>query len=242
MAYAPVAAERIPVGKGRGYGHTQESINELLVERALQGQRVVRLKGGDGFVFGRGGEEMFALERAGIEVDVVPGLSSAIAAAGLAGIPVTDRRCASSFTVITGHNALSSEACDSSLTRGTLVVLMAATTAHDVAKRLLRAGRPTKEPVAFVHHAGTPNQATFVTTLAAVASNGCPFISPVVMIVGEAVDYRRSDEIAAPPTSGAAQGRGRAQTELDGIFLRTASSLGASPNRAVDQFQVTARR
>lgn len=189
LAYAPAAAERIPVGKGKGFGHTQCDINALLIDRAQQGQRVVRLKGGDPFVFGRGGEEVTALHEASIDVDVVPGVSSSIAAAALAGIPVTDRRYASSFTVITGHQGAATEASMGDRSNGTLVVLMAATTAGDVAQKLLAEGRKPDEPVAFVHRAGSSDQSTFVTRLDQAASDGCPFVSPAIMIVGAVVDH-----------------------------------------------------
>ncbi|MEL7209435.1 MAG: uroporphyrinogen-III C-methyltransferase, partial [Actinomycetota bacterium] len=105
LALAPPAAERIPVGKGKGFGTTQTAINALIVERAVAGATVVRLKGGDPFVFGRGKEEVDAVVAAGIAVEVVPGVSSALAAPALAGIPLTDRRCSASFTVLTGHRA-----------------------------------------------------------------------------------------------------------------------------------------
>ena len=193
LAYAPAAAERIPVGKGKGFGHTQCDINALLIDRARQGQRVVRLKGGDPFVFGRGGEEVSALRNASIEIEVVPGVSSAIAAAALSGIPVTDRRCASSFTVITGHQGSSATGPLPAPSNGTLVVLMAATTAAGVATRLLAQGRPASEPVAFVHRAGSSDQALFVTRLDQASVDGCPFVSPTVMIVGDVVNYQRAD-------------------------------------------------
>ena len=191
LRLAPAAAERIPVGKGKGFGHTQCEINALLVTRARQGQKVVRLKGGDPFVFGRGGEEVSALTEASIPVEVVPGVSSALAAAALAGIPVTDRRLASSFTVLTGHAAEAS-AFTTGLPGGTLVVLMAATTAAQVAAQMIAAGRPGDEPVAFVHHAGSANQAVATSRLERVVDCGCPFPSPTVMIVGQVVDFAPS--------------------------------------------------
>lgn len=183
---APAAAERLPVGKGKGFGANQDDINDLLIERAKSGSNVVRLKGGDPFVFGRGGEEVDAVSAAGIEVTVVPGVSSALGGPALAGIPVTDRRMASSFTVMTGHLAdthvqdLTALAASGS----TLVVLMATTTARSLAKSLIAAGKKSNEPVAFIHAAGTPAQADARSTLAEVAEVGCPFPSPTVMVVG----------------------------------------------------------
>jgi siroheme synthase len=177
------------VGKGKGFGADQRGINAVLVERALQGRRVVRLKGGDPFVFGRGGEEVDACGAAGVPVEVIPGISSALAAPALAGIPVTDRRHAASFTVLTGHRAADLPEPEALASMGdTLVVLMAATTAAEVCGRLLASGRPDIEPVAFVHAAGTADQQTFTTTLAQAATNGCPFPSPTVLVVGTVVE------------------------------------------------------
>jgi len=202
LDHAPAAAQRIPVGKGKGFGHTQDEINSLLIDLAAKGQNVVRLKGGDPFVFGRGGEEVSALEQECIPVEIVPGISSALAAPALAGIPVTDRRFASSFTVITGH-AASAPTSISGLPDGTLVVLMAATTAADIAAELIDRGRPADEPVAFVHHAGSSSQSTFVTRLDHVAVDGCPYVSPTVMVVGDVVDLAPSGLVAEPiPSQG----------------------------------------
>ncbi|WP_083915105.1 uroporphyrinogen-III C-methyltransferase [Ilumatobacter nonamiensis] len=189
---APASAERIPVGKGKGFGATQDAICDLIVNRAASGRQVVRLKGGDPFVFGRGAEELDAIAAAGLEVEVVPGVSSALAAPALAGISLTDRRHSASFTVLTGHRAKDGhndwEALASS--GSTLVVLMAATTASDVAHDLIDAGRPADQPVAFVHAAGTDRQDRRTVALADVARDGCPFPSPTVMVVGEVADPR----------------------------------------------------
>jgi len=196
---APPAAQRIPVGKGKGHGVAQEDINRLLIEHAVQGDNVVRLKGGDPFVFGRGSEEVDALCAAGIDVDVIPGLSSALAGPALAGISVTDRRSASSFTVVTGHAACSRE--KDSLpppSSGTLVVLMAASTADRVAAQLCDAGWPPATGTAFVHAAGTERQQSFWTKLEDVRAQGCPFPSPTVMLVGGTVQAQPSTQEAAP--------------------------------------------
>lgn len=189
---SPVAAERIPVGKGRGFGPNQGQINDLIAAKAAAGNHVVRLKGGDPFVFGRGSEEVDMLNALGLVVEVVPGVSSALAAPTLAGIPLTDRRLASSFTVLTGHCAIDNRHNWSALaaSQSTLVVLMGVTTARLVAEKLTDAGRPFDEPVAFVHAAATPDQDTAYRTLAEVAANGCPFPSPTVMVIGPVAAYR----------------------------------------------------
>ncbi|MFK7917596.1 MAG: uroporphyrinogen-III C-methyltransferase [Ilumatobacter sp.] len=196
---APIAAERIGVGKGKGFGPSQDEISDLLVARALAGDNVVRLKGGDSFVFGRGREEIDAVERAGISVEVVPGVTSALGAPGLAGISVTDRRVASSFTVLTGHR---SDADDDdwrsfATSTSTLVVLMAATTADNVAQRLIELGRDSCDPVAFVHAAGTPDQQVGRSSLEATAASGCPFASPTVMVIGAVAASASSDVVEA---------------------------------------------
>lgn len=193
---APPAAERIPVGKGKGFGATQAEINALLIERSVSGSHVVRLKGGDSFVFGRGQEEVDAVAAAGIPVEVVPGVSSVVAAPALAGIPLTDRRLAASFTVLTGHQADSASPrpdwAAAAAGGGTIVVLMAASTAAHVAHQLHDGGRPGDEPVAFVHAAGTDAERSLRTDLATAMADGCPFPAPTVMVVGAVAAADRS--------------------------------------------------
>ena len=193
---APPWAERVPVGKAKGSGTAQDVINEVLVDRARRGAQVVRLKGGDPFVFGRGGEEHDAVVAAGIGCTVVPGLSSALAAPGLAGIPLTERGGAASFTVLSGHRVADADHDWGALARSasTLVVLMGASTARDVAARLLDGGCPTGEPVAVVHAAGTPAMRVGRLDLGGLAADGCPFPAPCVIVVGDvarhAIDQR----------------------------------------------------
>lgn len=205
---APVAAERIGVGKGKGFGPSQEEIIDVMVQRALAGNHVVRLKGGDPFVFGRGREEIDALADAGVEVTVVPGVSSALGAPALAGISLTDRRLASSFTVLTGHRCGPSDHDWKSFAASgsTLVVLMAATTAREVARRLLDQDRKASEPVAFVHAAGTDAEQVAYRDLATTAHSGCPFGSPSVMVIGAvaanpAASHRHAERQAAPASA-----------------------------------------
>ena len=186
---APRAALRIPVGKGKGFGVAQSEIEQLLISHASTGSHVVRLKGGDPFVFGRGSEEVEAARAHGVAVEVIPGLSSALVAPACAGISVTDRRLSSGFTVISGHRA-SDESYDwASLAKleMTLVVLMASGNADVVARQLFDAGVDRAVNVAFVHNAGHPTQETAVQSLQATTSHGCPFGSPSVMIVGDVV-------------------------------------------------------
>ncbi|MDA8062232.1 MAG: uroporphyrinogen-III C-methyltransferase, partial [Actinomycetota bacterium] len=138
---APAAAERVDVGKTPGGPAAQEAINSLLVELGLRGREVVRLKGGDPFVFGRGGEEAIALAAAGVDYEVVPGVSSAVAVPAYAGIPVTQRGISTSFTVVTGHRRadLEVETDWEALARaaGTIVVLMGVAHRGEIAARLI---------------------------------------------------------------------------------------------------------
>ena len=152
---APSGAEQISVGKTAGQpGISQDEINALLVERGRTGQHVVRLKGGDPFVFGRGGEEAAALAAAGVPFEVVPGIPAAVAVPAYAGIPVTQRNVATSFTVVTGQGApwASAETDWDAVARvgGTIVVYMAAAVRAEVADRLMAGGLAPTTPVAAV--------------------------------------------------------------------------------------------
>jgi uroporphyrin-III C-methyltransferase len=194
LALAPAEAERIYVGKQPG-GHAmkQEQINAVLVEHAQLGRTVVRLKGGDPFVFGRGGEELLACSEAGMTCEVIPGITSAVAAAAAVGIPVTHRGVARSFAVVTASTAGAAHEPDAvDLSRvatatDTLVVLMAAGRLADTCKALIDAGRPADVPAALVMWATTPEERTVIATLrnlpelAAEAHLG----PPATLVVGE---------------------------------------------------------
>ncbi|HEY4937718.1 MAG TPA: siroheme synthase CysG [Actinomycetota bacterium] len=178
----------------------QAQINELLVRLAREGRRVVRLKGGDPFVFGRGAEEVDALAAAGIRYEVVPGVTSAVAALGAAGIPVTDRRVSSSFAVVTGHCATGEVDWDRlAMAVDTLVVLMGLRRLPEIVERLLAAGRPGDTPAAVVGNGSLPDQRVVTSTLAelpaAVALAGVS--PPAVIVVGDVVRLRGSDLSAA---------------------------------------------
>lgn len=155
-------AERIFVGKAKGdHAAGQDEINALLADRAGAGQRVVRLKGGDPFVFGRGGEEVDYLRRHGVPVELVPGITAAAAAAASAGIPLTHRGLASAVTLVTGHGAEGEPDVDwAALARGnhTLAIYMGLSTAGQVAERLMASGRAAGTPVAVVAKATLPDQ------------------------------------------------------------------------------------
>jgi uroporphyrin-III C-methyltransferase / precorrin-2 dehydrogenase / sirohydrochlorin ferrochelatase len=182
-----VDAAKIPYGPQKA----QEEINRVLVERAREGKFVVRLKGGDPFVFGRGGEEVQACAEAGVPVLVVPGVTSSIAAPGLAGVPVTHRGVAHEFTVVSGHlgpdhpGSLVDWAALARL-RGTLVVLMGMKNLPHIASRLIAEGRAAETPVAVVQEGSTAQQRSLRSTLASVAADveAAGLGSPAVVVIG----------------------------------------------------------
>ncbi|MEU2349782.1 uroporphyrinogen-III C-methyltransferase [Modestobacter sp. NPDC049651] len=195
LASLPPEVEVIDASKlPRGRSMAQEQINALLVDRARRGKRVVRLKGGDPFVFGRGWEELEACAAAGVPVEVVPGITSAIGVPGLAGIPVTHRGLTHEFVVVSGHvppdhpQSLVDWAALGRL-RGTLVVLMGVDTAPAIAATLVEHGRPADTPVAVVSDGATPAQRVLRTTLAdlgrTLAEEGVR--PPAVWVVGDVV-------------------------------------------------------
>ena len=180
--------ELVDVGKGRGHAAlTQAEINRLMVERALAGHDVVRLKGGDPFVFGRGSEELEACREARVPCEVVPGVSSAIAAPAAAGIPVTCRGVARSFAVVTGHQVGDAPADLAHLaTVDTLVVLMGRASLPDFTARLVAAGRDAGTPAACIQSATTPAQRVTVATLGTIAeaAERDGLEAPMVTVIG----------------------------------------------------------
>lgn len=192
---APAGAERISAAKEpRRPTMTQDQINELLVTRGLRGQRVVRLKGGDPFIFARGGEEAEALARAGVPYEIVPGISSAVAGPAYAGVPVTYRQEALSVTIVTGHEDPTAGGTVEwerlAGVGGTIVVLMGAGRAAEIATRLMAGGLPAATPVATVRWATYPHQE--VQRLALGELPATPVASPSVIVIG-AVAARRLD-------------------------------------------------
>ncbi len=187
---APAGAERISVGKApRRADMTQDDINALLVERGKAGQEVVRLKGGDPFVFARGGEEAAALLAAGVPFEVVPGITSAIAVPAYAGIPVTLRHSSTSVTLVTGHE--DGDAGDEgtvdweAIARvgGTIVVLMGVARIARIAERLIAGGLAPSTPVASVTWGTRPEQHTVRATLATIADH--PLAAPATIVIGD---------------------------------------------------------
>ncbi len=198
IAMAPPSCERVFVGK-RGGNHAmpQEQIEALIVQKAREGKTVVRLKGGDPFVFGRGGEEAQTLHAAGIAFEVVPGITSAIAAPAYAGIPVTHRDFNTAFTVLTGHEDPMKPS--STIDWGkladphrTLVLLMAMSNLEEIANRLIEHGLSADTPVAVIQDGTRPTQRTAVGTLKTIA--GVVRVSgleaPAIVVVGDVVNLR----------------------------------------------------
>ncbi len=198
LSYAPEGAEMVYVGK-RSAQHTvpQEGINSLLVDYARQGKRVVRLKGGDPFVFGRGGEEALALRAAGIPFEIVPGISAGVAVPAYAGIPVTHRGLTSHVTFVTGHEDPTKEEAHIDWDRlasdvGTLVIFMGVKNLPRVVEELIRRGRPAETPIALVRYGTVPQQQTVTGTLGDIVERvaAAKLRPPAITIVGEVVTLR----------------------------------------------------
>ena len=186
--------ELIPVGKSSGHHSlTQPEINTLLIDKARTGHVIVRLKGGDPFVFGHGGEECQALAQAGIPFEVVPGVSSAIAAPAYAGIPLTHREYASQFTVVTGRDRAGGlPDWDDLPHRGTLVFLMGIGHLSEIAAGLRTHGWSPQTPAAVIQSGTTPEQRVVVGTLADIAGRAAQLESPGTIIVGQVVSLNSS--------------------------------------------------
>ena len=192
-------ARRFFVGKRAGrHAMSQEAIHALMIRAARRGRRVVRLKGGDPFVFGRGGEEVAALRAAGVPVEVVPGISNAVAAPALAGIPVTHRGIASAFLVVSGHDLDALCASVGGVTPGaaTLVVLMGLSRAAGIASVLAARGWALETPAAVIVEASLPAQQVWRGTLGELAADGAAISGdgPGTIVIGEVVSLAARDE------------------------------------------------
>jgi uroporphyrinogen III methyltransferase/synthase len=199
----PARVERMYVGKKSGrHSLPQQDINELLVKLALQGKRVVRLKGGDPFVFGRGGEEARHLAEHGIPYEVVPGIASGMAAPAFAGIPCTDREEASYVMFVTGHRAVGKASSSvpwdwvAGARNGTVIIYMGVSEIDRIVERLLEGGMPPDRPVAAVERGTFPTQRVITTTLSKlpekVAESGIR--PPTVFVIGEIVSLQKKLE------------------------------------------------
>jgi uroporphyrinogen III methyltransferase/synthase len=200
LELTPDGCERIYAGKlPDRHTLTQDEINVLLIEKAREGKRVVRLKGGDPFVFGRGGEEAMALVEAGVPFEVIPGVTSAVAAAAYAGIPVTHRGVAASVAFVTGHEDPTKDTQDVDWQRlatavDTLVLMMGVGQLGEIATKLIDAGRPATTPVAVVEWGTLARQRTVTGALGEIAdiASTAGITSPALVVVGEVVNLRET--------------------------------------------------
>ncbi|MBR7619349.1 uroporphyrinogen-III C-methyltransferase [Phenylobacterium sp. 20VBR1] len=189
---APVSARRISVAKRKSrHSYAQDEINRMLTAFALEGLTVIRLKGGDPFIFGRGGEELEACREAGVACYVVPGVTAALASAASAGAPLTHRGAAQAVTFVTGH-AATGETPDldwASLAKPnhTVVIYMGVSTAAAIATRLMDAGRAASTPALIVEKASRADERRVVTDLAGLAEAAAQVSGPALLIVGEAM-------------------------------------------------------
>jgi uroporphyrin-III C-methyltransferase/precorrin-2 dehydrogenase/sirohydrochlorin ferrochelatase len=191
----PPAVEVVDVGKDpRGHAAEQADINTLITQRARAGEVVVRLKGGDPFVFGRGSEEVDACIDAGVAVEIIPGLTSAVSAAGLAGVPLTERGTTQQFTVVSGHVPPGDprSTVDWSLlaaTDATLVLMMAVTNLRAIAAALIDGGRGVATPTVVIENASLPDQRVIGATLGSLAdvAESHNVVPPAVVVIGDVV-------------------------------------------------------
>jgi uroporphyrin-III C-methyltransferase len=186
----PAHTELIDVGKEpKRHRRSQDEINALLIEKAREGKTVVRLKGGDPFVFGRGGEECQALAAVGIRYEVVPGVSSAIAVPAYAGIPVTQRGVTTAFTVVAGHTGGAETDIDwAAIAKiGTIIFLMGVEHLPQIVEQLIEHGRSMDTPVALIREGTTQNQLVVISTLEQIVEDSREIRPPAVLVVGEVV-------------------------------------------------------
>jgi uroporphyrin-III C-methyltransferase len=223
MDLIPASAEIVYVGKSKGeHSVPQDEIHRRMIEAAQAGKRVVRLKGGDPFIFGRGGEEVEALREAGVTVDVVPGISSALGAAASMQVPLTHRDVAQSVTFVTGHAALGKEPdLDwKALARPnqTVVVFMGVGTAGMIAARLIAAGREPSTPVAIIENATRANEIAVFGSLdrAAELIQSSGINGPALLVIGEVVALAK-DAPQAPTKRGETKD-GKAKPSLSDLW------------------------
>ena len=197
---APASARRISVAKRKSrHSYAQDEINRMLVAFAQEGLNVVRLKGGDPFIFGRGGEELEACRAAGVECHVGPGVTAALAASAGAGAPLTHRGSAQAVTFVTGHAAAGQEPdLDwESLAKSnqTVVIYMGLSTAAGIASRLLAAGREGSVPALIVENASRADERRILTTLASLPAAAEGLAGPALLIVGEAMALASAEDV-----------------------------------------------
>ena len=218
----PSTAIRIFVGKQAGrHCVAQEEINRILIDHARLGYEVVRLKGGDPFVFGRGGEEAEALAGAEIPFEIVPGVSSAVAVPAYAGIPVTHRKLASSFAVVTGHEARKGKSAVDwgklATAVDTLVILMGLHNLPAIVAKLIAHGRSPETPAAVIRRGTTYEQETVIGTLADIVEKSASLKAPTLIVVGEVVELRNQLNWFSPDTEPSEETWSSGEGEFIGI-------------------------
>jgi uroporphyrinogen III methyltransferase/synthase len=235
LKLAPQTAELIDVGKSPSlHKYTQNEINSILVKLALQGKTVCRLKGGDPFVFGRGGEEATALRDCNIPFVIIPGVSSAIAVPAYAGIPVTDRRYARSFAVVTGHDSANDKESEEKYetpNADTIIYLMGLTNLPLIIEQLIANGRNSATPVAVIQEGTTLHQRVVTGTLATIVEQvaAVGLHSPVVIVVGDVVRLHESiDWFGGQPLFGKRILITRTQHQADSLAMLL-TEAGAEP-------------
>jgi uroporphyrin-III C-methyltransferase len=184
---APIGALRIPRG-----GLSQDDVNSLLVAHGRRGRRVVRLKGGDPFVFGRGGEEALALARAGVQFELVPGVSSIAAVPASAGIPVTHRGVSQAVTAFAAHDVEGLDAAALARVPGTLVAFMGGAVVARLAERLIAEGKEASTPAAVVSRATTEDEQVIVAPLGSIGGAAAGAPTPALVVIGEVVAVREA--------------------------------------------------
>lgn len=197
---APSAARRISVAKRKSrHSYAQDEINRMLVAFAQEGLNVVRLKGGDPFIFGRGGEELEACREAGVECHIIPGVTAALAASANAGAPLTHRGAAQAVTFVTGHAAAGAEPdldwAGLAKANQTVVIYMGLSMAAGISARLIEAGRAGTTPALIVENASRIDERRITTTLAGLPQAAADVAGPALLIVGEAMALAQATDV-----------------------------------------------
>jgi len=235
LEHVPAHAARIYVGKSTGKGGTprQEQINRMLIEFARLGKTVVRLKGGDPFVFGRGGEEAIALSEAGIRFEVIPGISAVVAVPEAALIPVTHRHVATAFAVFAGHESreTGTDTTDWEIAARipTAVFLMGVERLHVIVTELLMHGRSAETPIAIIEQGTLAEQRVIVGTLRDIVHKAKDVQPPATIIVGEVVRIR--ERILRGQTEMNTTNPGNGQPVLEPIWMDALVAINAPPCR-----------
>lgn len=196
LKYVPSQAEKIFIGHSRKKSRLRQTeVEQIMIEKASEGLSVVRLKGGDPFMFGRGGEEAEALTNAGIDWEIIPGISAGLAVPAYAGIPLTHRECASSVTFITGHESINKSTIEWDKIRytfNTLVIFMGITKIKDIINQLLKSNYENTTPIAVIESGTTSNQRVRTGTLGDIIDRVAdePIKTPALIVIGDVIKYR----------------------------------------------------